>query len=100
MFYDLLEYKFDEELRNRIYSEFIKDIDNIITLKSKKFDEYKCGLMDVNNFLGFYRCNMSHHHGINFHKHWSVVQKTQNFSNQTFSRPNAFTCKFKNLSSN
>lgn len=33
--------------------------------------------MVVNNLLGFYMCNMSHSHGINMHKHWSSIQKTQ-----------------------
>lgn len=74
VFFDLLEYHFEDNFREKINNEFIND--NIITLKSKKFEEYNCGLMDVNNLLRFYNCNMSHHHGQNFHKHWSNLQKT------------------------
>uniref|UniRef100_A0A6C0EK22 Uncharacterized protein n=1 Tax=viral metagenome TaxID=1070528 RepID=A0A6C0EK22_9ZZZZ len=79
VFFDLLEYHYDDEFRKKINNEFIKDNDNnIITLKSKKFEEYNCGLMDVDpKLLHFYGCNMSHHHGENFHKHWSNLQKTQ-----------------------
>jgi hypothetical protein len=42
-----------------------------------KFIEYNCGLMEVYKYLKFYGCNMDHHHGKNFHKHWSNIQKTQ-----------------------
>jgi len=84
VFFDLLEYKFDD-FRYRINNEFIKDNDNnIITLKSKKFKEYNCGLMDVNNLLIFYNCNMLHHDGENFHKHWSNLQKTQKLFKSMF----------------
>ena len=69
--YDLLEYKKDDNLN------FIKDKDIIITLNLPKFNEYKCGLMCVENILKFYGCNMNHHHNENMYKHWSVVQKTQ-----------------------
>jgi hypothetical protein len=86
VFYQLLEYKhYADNL------EFIKDCENnIITLKSSFFHEYNCGIMDVKELLGFYRCNMSHHHGINFHKHWSVVQKTQ----KLFTRLNISNAEF------
>ena len=78
VFFKLLEYDYDDGFRRRINNEFIKDNDNnIISLKSKKFEEYNCGLMDVKHSLTFYNCNMSHHHRENFHKHWSVLQKTQ-----------------------
>jgi hypothetical protein len=77
VFFKLLEYDFDDEFRKRIDNEFIKDNDNnIITLKSKKFEEYNCGLMDITKLLKFYGCNMKHHHGENFHKHWSNLQKS------------------------
>ena len=75
---DLLQYDFGDEFRNRINNEFIKDDNNnIITLKSKNFEEYNCGLMDVDNLLTFYGCNMEHHHGKNYLKHWSIIQQTQ-----------------------
>ena len=78
IFYDLLEYKYDDNFRNNIYNEFIRDKDhNLITLKLRKFSEYKCGLMCVSDLLKFYGCNMSHHHNENHHKHWSEIQKTQ-----------------------
>ena len=85
MFFDLLEYEFNDEFRKRINNEFIKDNDNnIITLKSKKFEEYNCGLMNIDHILEFYKCNMSHHHGENFHKHWSNLQKTQKLFKSAF----------------
>ena len=78
VFYELLEYNYNIEFREKIKAEFIKDNnDNIITLKSKKFKEYNCGLMDVKNLLHFYGCNMTHHHWINSHKHWTNLQKIQ-----------------------
>jgi len=85
VFFELLEYDFDDKFRERINNEFIKDKDNnIITLKSKKFEEYNCGLMDVNDSLSFYGCNMSHHHGKKFDKHWSNLQKTQKLFKSAF----------------
>lgn len=81
VFFELLDYEFNDEFRTRINNEFIKDDNNIITLKSKKFEEYNCGLMDVTGLVKFYNCNMSHHHGKNFHKHWSNLQKTQKLFN-------------------
>jgi len=78
VFVEFLNYEHNDEFRNRIDNEFIKDYNNnIITLKSEKFEKYCCGLMDVTNLLLFYGCNHSHHHGENFHKHWSNVQKSQ-----------------------
>lgn len=78
VFYDLLEYEFNDEFRTRINNEFTKDdSNNVVTLQTKKFEEYNCGLMDVNELVKFYNCNMSHHHKQNFHKHWSNIQKTQ-----------------------
>ena len=85
IFYDLLEYHFDDDFREKINNEFIKDNDNnIITLKSKKFEEYNCGLMDITNLLKFYGCNMKHHHVENFHKHWSNLQKSQKLFKSAF----------------
>jgi hypothetical protein len=84
VFFDLLEYHYDNEFRtNGINLITIKDDNNnILTLNSKKFKEYNCGLMDVKNILQFYGCNMIHHHGKNFDKHWSNLQKSQKlFSN-------------------
>jgi len=78
VFVNILNYTYDKIFRNTINSLIIRDNDNnIITLNLKKFNEYNCGLMDVQNLLCFYGCNMEHHHGKNFHKHWSIVQKTQ-----------------------
>jgi hypothetical protein len=77
VFYQLLEYKYDDNYRKKINNEFIKKDNNIISLKSKKIKEYKCGLMDVRKILKFYGCNMTHHHGINSNKHWSKIQKHQ-----------------------
>jgi hypothetical protein len=78
VFFDLLDYKFEDRFRNKYTLEFIKDNNNnIITLNYEKFNKYKCGLMDVNNILKFYGCNQSHHHEKNFHKHWSNLQKSQ-----------------------
>jgi hypothetical protein len=78
IFYELLDYNYPGEYRYKINEEMIRDgNNNIITLKSKKCNEYNCGIMDVKPNLYFYGCNMSHHHGNNFHKHWSNLQKTQ-----------------------
>ena len=78
VFLDLLEYNYDYDFRQKINNEFIKDNDNnVITLKSKKFEEYNCGLMDVTHSLCFHNCNMLHHHGRNCHKHWTNLQKIQ-----------------------
>ena len=78
IFYELLEYKYDDNFRNSIDLISIKDKDNnIITLNLNKFKEYNCGLVCVKKYLKFYGCNMDHHHGKNMHKHWSNIQKTQ-----------------------
>ena len=78
VFFDLLDYKFEDHFRNKYTLEFIKDDNNnIITLNYEKFNKYKCGLMNVNNILKFYGCNQSHHHEKNMHKHWSNLQKSQ-----------------------
>ena len=85
VFFDFLNYEFSDDFRNRINNEFIKDNNNnIITLKSEKFEEYCCGLMDVTNLLIFYGCNMNHHHGENFNKHWSNLQKSQKLFKSAF----------------
>lgn len=85
VFFDILEYYFDDSFRTRINNEFIRDnYNNIISLQSKKFEEYNCGLMDVHKLLKFYGCNMSHHHGQNYDKHWSNLQKTQKLFKHTF----------------
>jgi hypothetical protein len=78
VFYHLLEYKFNDTLIQSINSKFIKDNENnIISLNTIKFNNYNCGLMVIENLLKCYGCNMSDHHNINFHKHWSKIQKTQ-----------------------
>jgi hypothetical protein len=78
VWFDLLDYKWDDEFRKTTDSNFVKDNENnVLTLNSYKFKFYNCGLMDSTKLLKFYGCNMEHHHGKNFHKHWSEVQKTQ-----------------------
>jgi hypothetical protein len=78
VFFDLLKYEFNDNFRNSIDSISIKDNDNnILSLNLEKFKEYKCGLMVVYDLLGFYGCNMHHHHGKNFDKHWSNLQRKQ-----------------------
>ena len=62
IYFELLDFEYGKEVN---YNEL------------KKIHEYNCGLMNVAGILTFYGCNMSHHHGENFHKHWSIVQKTQ-----------------------
>ena len=85
VFFNMLNYEYSHEFRNRINNEFIKDNNNnIITLKSEKFKEYCCGLMDITNLLQFYGCNMEHHHGKNMHKHWSNLQKSQKLFKSAF----------------
>jgi hypothetical protein len=76
-FYQLLEYTFDDNFRNEM-GKIIKQQDSdIINVNMPKFNNYNCALMIVDKYLRFYGCNMEHHHGKNFHKHWSNIQKTQ-----------------------
>ncbi len=72
--YELLEYDFHN--RSFVTEQFEKN-KNCSTLDLPKFFYYNCGLMDVSKYLCFYGCNMTHHHGPNFNKHWSNLQKHQ-----------------------
>jgi hypothetical protein len=73
--YELLEYKYDNEFRNYVKNKLCNN--NLLTLDLPKFSHYNCGLMDISKYLKFYGTNMKHHHGTNFHLHWSNLQKTQ-----------------------
>jgi len=78
IWFALLDYKFEVNQRIKMFDNVVKDSDNnIITLNIEKFNKYNCGLMVTDNLIKFYGCNMEHHHGKNFHKHWSQLQKTQ-----------------------
>jgi len=73
--HNLLGYQFDDEFRN-----FIKEMyssQKFISPDLAGFKKYCCGLINTTGLLRFYGTNMEHHHGDNFHLHWSNIQKTQ-----------------------
>jgi hypothetical protein len=46
------------------------------------FKEFNVGLLNwTPKYVQFYCCNMDHHHGKNFHLHWSTLQKKQKLFN-------------------
>lgn len=73
---DMLGYGFGEEFRNQVASTFQKN-PKTLTLVLPEFEEYGVALMKVDKIVQFYGCNMDHHHGENFHNHWSERQKKQ-----------------------
>lgn len=89
VFFDLLEYKFDDEFRKGILQTILYKKQYIVDLDLPKFKEYKCALMIVDNYIKFYGCNKNHHHGKNMSKHWSEVQKHQRLFKSTNNANNA-----------
>ena len=73
---EMIGYTFDDEFRNQVDLTFQQN-PKTLTLDLPKFEEYQVALMKVNEIIQFYGCNMDHHHGENFHNHWSETQKRQ-----------------------
>jgi hypothetical protein len=65
---NLLDYKFNSDYRQSLIG------DNIY--KEEKFIYYKIGVFEPDYYLKMYGCNMNHHHGNNFDKHWSKLQQS------------------------
>lgn len=73
---EMIGYTFDDKFRNQVALTFQQN-PKTLTLYLPKFEEYGVALMKVNEIVQFYGCNMDHHHGENFHNHWSETQKRQ-----------------------
>jgi hypothetical protein len=73
--YKLLDYKIDEQSINFMNNNYRSQ--KFINPNIGSFQKYSCGLVDVSGLLKFYGTNMDHHHGDNFHLHWSKLQQTQ-----------------------
>lgn len=73
---EMIGYTFDDEFRNQVALTFQQN-PKTLTLDLPKFEEFGVALMIVDEIVSFYGCNMDHHHGENFHNHWSERQKRQ-----------------------
>ena len=66
---------FDNVLTDDLYYKFLLCM--ILPFLTLGLLFYKSYHSNVKNLLHFYGCNMTHHHWINSHKHWTNLQKIQ-----------------------